>query len=663
MFQKILVANRGEIACRIITAAQDLGIAAVAVVSEADRASRAARLADEVKVIGPPPATESYLNIPAIIAAATEAGADAVHPGYGFLSENAEFASAVAAAGLTFIGPPADAIATMGDKLRAKQLAADAGVAVLPGHTGALDNPEDARTAADSIGYPVILKAAAGGGGRGMRIVRHPADFAEALRATRSEAEGAFGDSRVFLEKYLEDPRHIEIQILADAHGNVVHLGERECSLQRRHQKLIEEAPSPILDADTRAAMTRQSCDLARAVGYTNAGTVEFVYADGQFFFLEMNTRLQVEHPVTEMTTGLDLVNLMIRIAAGEPLPFSQADVTTTGWAIEARLYAEDPARGFLPSPGRLTRFRPPDLTPGELRLDTGVDEGAVVTPYYDPMLAKLIAYGPDRAAALGRLATALDTFDVAGLAHNIPLLAALARHPRYRAGDCGVNFIGNEYPDGFTAPPPAGLDHTAMAAVAAVVAECRAIRAGAPGGAWLIAGDTVTVTPVHTEEDGPNAVFDVVGAETTVRVGTQWRPGASLFVGVVAQGTDLADIAARVAVDPATGAITVTARGTALAVTPMRPHVAALAERMPDKSGRAAGGFLKAPIPGLLRAVHVAPGDAVQPGDDLAVVEAMKMENILRAEHPGTVAKVLAAIGDNLAAGQPIIEFSAAAE
>ncbi len=647
MFHKILVANRGEIACRIIAAAYDLGIEAVAVVSEADRDSRAARMADEVRVIGPAPAADSYLNIAAIVAAAKDTGADAVHPGYGFLSENADFARAVGDAGLTFIGPPADAIATMGDKLRAKKLAGDAGVAVLPGHAGALDDPDAARAAADTIGYPVILKAAAGGGGRGMRVVRDPAEFVEALRATRAEAKGAFGDDRVFLEKFLDNPRHIEIQVLADTHGDVVHLGERECSLQRRHQKLIEEAPSPVLDAATRDAMTRQSCDLARAVGYTSAGTVEFVFSDGEFFFLEMNTRLQVEHPVTEMTTGLDLVQLMIRIAAGEPLPFTQADVETTGWAVEARLYAEDPARGFLPSPGRLTRFRPPVLEPGELRLDTGVDEGAVVTPYYDPMLAKLIAHGPDRATALDRLATALDSFEVAGLRHNVDLLAALTRHPRYQAGDCGVDFIAREYPDGFTAPPPAGDDRAVTRAIAAVVADLRDQRAGAP---WVIDRETLTVTR------NADTTYQVTG---DIRIATQWRPGQSLFVAVVTNGGAMHDIAARIAVDHDAGAVTVTTRGTALTVIPLRPHIAALAARMPDKSARAAGGFLTAPIPGLLRAVHVTPGDTVRPGDDLAVVEAMKMENILRADHPGTVAKILAAIGDNLAAGQQIIEFA----
>src|SRR5271154_3601230 len=472
MFRKILIANRGEIACRVIRTARRMGIATVAVYSEADAEALHVREADEAVPIGPAPAAESYLKIDRIVAACKATGAEAVHPGYGFLSERPGFAAALAEAGIVFIGPTPQAIGAMGDKIESKKLAAAAGVSTVPGHLGVIENVDDADSIAESIGYPVMIKASAGGGGKGMRIAHDRAELHEGFGSAQHEAKSSFGDDRVFLEKYIEEPRHIEIQVLGDAHGNVVHLGERECLIQRRHQKVVEESPSPFLDPETRAAMGAQAVALSKAVCYRSSGTVEFIVdRNKNFYFLEMNTRLQVEHPVTEMVTGLDLVELMIRIAAGENLPFGQADVKQTGWAIEARVYAEDPARNFLPSIGRLVRYIPPS---GEgIRIDTGVYEGAEISVYYDPMIAKLCAYGTDRDQAIERLRSALDGFYVAGLRHNIAFLAAIAQKQRFVDGALSTNFIADEFPAGF-APPAEFTDADRILLIAAAIAERR---------------------------------------------------------------------------------------------------------------------------------------------------------------------------------------------
>jgi len=472
MFHKILIANRGEIACRIIRTAQRMGIATVAVYSEADTEALHVRMADEAVGIGPAPSTESYLNIKRIVEACRQSGAEAVHPGYGFLSENPAFARALAKAGVTFIGPPAEAIAAMGDKIESKKLARAAGVSSVPGHLDVVPDTDTAVAIARDIGYPVMIKASAGGGGKGMRIAASDAEVRDGFRSAASEAKSSFADDRIFIEKYIEQPRHIEIQVLGDTHGNIVYLGERECSIQRRHQKVVEEAPSPFLDPETREAMGRQAVALAQAVDYSSAGTVEFIVDQRRnFYFLEMNTRLQVEHPITELVTGLDLVELMIRVAAGEPLPFAQQDVELSGWAIEARVYAEDPTRNFLPSIGRLTRYRPP--TGDGVRLDTGVFEGAEISVYYDPLIAKLIVSGPDRDTAIDRLSGVLDEFYVSGVQHNIPFLAAVAAKPRFRAGALSTNFIAEEFPAGF-APPSGFVEADRMILLAAALANRR---------------------------------------------------------------------------------------------------------------------------------------------------------------------------------------------
>src|SRR5437868_5242971 len=472
VFKKILIANRGEIACRIIRTAHRMGIATVAVYSDADTDALHVRMADEAIRIGPAPSAESYLDIERIIDACRESGAEAVHPGYGFLSENPAFARALGKAGVTFIGPPAKAIAAMGDKIESKKLARAAGVSSVPGHLDVVPDADTAVTIARDIGYPVMIKASAGGGGKGMRIAANDAEARDGFRSAASEAKSSFADDRIFIEKYIEEPRHIEIQVLGDSRGNIVHLGERECSIQRRHQKVVEEAPSPFLDPETRKAMGRQAVSLARAVDYRSAGTVEFIVDQQRnFYFLEMNTRLQVEHPVTELVTGLDLVELMIRIAAGEPLPFDQQAVRQQGWAIEARVYAEDPTRNFLPSIGRLVRYCPPE---GEgVRIDSGVFEGAEISLYYDPMIAKLISYGADRAAATGRLSSALDGFYIAGVRHNVAFLAAIAASERFHAGALSTDFIADTFPEGF-APPAGPVAEDRVILAAAVLAELR---------------------------------------------------------------------------------------------------------------------------------------------------------------------------------------------
>ncbi len=660
MFKKILVANRGEIACRIIRTARSMDIATVVVASSADRDSLAARMADEVIEIGPPPAAESYLQIDRIIQAIQATGADAVHPGYGFLSENTRFAEAVVAAGAVFIGPPAPAIAAMGDKIAAKQLAGRAGVSTVPGHDAEIASAEEAVRVAADLGYPVMLKAAAGGGGKGMRIVRDESETREAFAATRREALASFADDRLFIEKFIEQPRHIEIQLLADSHGAVVHLGERECSLQRRHQKVIEESPSPFLDEATRDAMGAQACALARAVGYQSAGTVEFIVdRDRNFYFLEMNTRLQVEHPVTELVTGLDLVELMIRIAAGEALPFTQDQIRATGWAIEARLYAEDPVRGFLPSIGRLTRFRPPAEEHGQVRVDTGVSEGAEVSMFYDPMIAKLVTHGDDRKTAIDRMSDALDRFDVRGVTSNAVFLAALVNHPRFHAGELSVDFIADEFPDGFAPDRVSDSSLARLTAVAAVIHTIATSRARHIGrkilsdvdskDSWVVrTGDTEDMMEVTRSDDS----FSVKRADNTLCLSTGWRPGMHLFDAVI----DGQAVCIRIA--GGHGTYRLTHAGADLTLEILPPIVADLLHRMPSKPARDHSRFLLSPMPGLLVSLAVEPGVTVKAGDTLAVIEAMKMENVLRAERDGTVKTLHAAKGDSLVVDQQVIEF-----
>ena len=644
MFQKILIANRGEIACRIIRTARRMGIATVAVHSEADDGALHVAMADEAVAIGASPSSESYLVAARIIAAAQATGAEAIHPGFGFLSENADFARAVEAAGIVFIGPGADAIAAMGDKIESKRLAAGAGVSVVPGHVGAVADVEEAVGIARGIGYPVMIKASAGGGGKGMRTVRDDRAMREAFDSTVGEAEGAFGDGRVFIEKFVRDPRHIEIQVLADAHGNVIHLCERECSIQRRHQKVVEECPSPFLDAATREAMGAQAVALARAVGYRSAGTVEFVVDGGRnFHFLEMNTRLQVEHPVTEMTTGIDLVEQMLRIAAGEPLGLRQEDVRLDGWAIEVRLYAENPERDFAPSVGRLATYRPPEGEEG-VRVDTGVVEGSEISMFYDPMIAKLAAHGADREEARTRLAAALDRFPVEGVDHNVDFLAAVLARPRFAEGRLSTAFIEEEFPEGYR--PGAGVDeHRALFAAVAVRMHCRG--ADGPGRDWtvLVGADAVAA---RSSADGSRVEVD--GRTHVLEDG--WRPGLPVYVGRF-DGRAVAVRVARAGIGWNLGR-----GGARTLVRVMTPRTAQLLSLMPEKAPPDTSNHLLSPMPGLLTALFVSAGDRVEAGQALAVVEAMKMENVLRAQRGGTVAEIPVSAGDSVAADQMIMAF-----
>src|SRR5437763_13933740 len=527
MFRKILIANRGEIACRIIRTARQMGIATVAVYSEADAEALHVREADEAVLIGPPPSADSYLRIDRIVEACGSTGAEAVHPGYGFLSERAEFATALAKAGIVFIGPPPEAIAAMGDKIESKRLAQAAGVSTVPGHLDVIPGAEHAIPIAREIGYPVMIKASAGGGGKGMRIAHNDAELRDGFSGAQHEAKSSFGDERVFIEKYIEQPRHIEIQVMGDAHGNIVHLGERECSIQRRHQKVIEEAPSPFLDAETRAAMGAQAVALARAVGYRSAGTIEFlVDRQRNFYFLEMTTRLQVEHPVTELITGLDLVELMIRIAAGEKLPFQQKDVKLDGWAVEARVYAEDPFRNFLPSTGRLVKYREPKAGP-DVRVDTGVYEGGQISMFYDPLIAKLCSYGRTRNAAIDRMRRALDEFYVRGVSHNVPFLAALMAHPRFRAGKLTTNFIAEEFKGGFSAKHLPPKDPSVLAAIAAIAERVREERSGASQDSRTV---MLNREPVKVAVSGKRPDFLVETGGRRIAIATDWSPGEPLM-------------------------------------------------------------------------------------------------------------------------------------
>ena len=666
MFKKILIANRGEIACRVIKTARKMGIKTVAVYSDADRNALHVKMADEAVHIGPPPANQSYIVIDKIMDAIRQTGAEAVHPGYGFLSERRDFAAALEAEGVVFIGPPSPAIEAMGDKITSKKIAAEAGVSTVPGYMGLIADADEAVKISRDIGYPVMIKASAGGGGKGMRIAWNDAEAAEGFQSSKNEAAASFGDDRIFIEKFVTQPRHIEIQVLADKHGNCVYLHERECSIQRRNQKVIEEAPSPFLDEATRKAMGEQACALARAVGYTSAGTVEFI-VDGSrnFYFLEMNTRLQVEHPVTELITGVDLVEQMIRVAAGEPLPFRQSDLKINGWAMESRLYAEDPYRSFLPSIGRLTRYRPPvegrTLGGGIVRNDTGVYEGGEISMYYDPMIAKLCTWGPTRADAIEEMRLALDTFEVEGIGHNLPFCSAVMDHPRFVSGNITTAFIAEEYKEGFqgvTLSPT--VLRRVVAAVAAMhrVAEIRRTRiSGTMDNHTRRVGDDWVVTlqgedhPVRVAADHEGSTVHFPDG-TALRVTSDWTPGDTLARLIV--GGD--PLVLKVGKVPMGFRIRV--RGADLKVHVRSPRAAELARLMPEKLPPDTSKFLLCPMPGLVVKISVEEGQEVQEGQALATVEAMKMENILKAERKGVVKKINAAPGASLKVDDIIMEF-----
>jgi len=651
-FKKILIANRGEIACRIMKTARRMGIATVAVYSDADANARHVRMADEAVHIGGAPAAESYLRIDRIIAAAKESGAEAVHPGFGFVSENADFAEGLQQAGICFIGPPVSAMADMGDKLRSKALAASAGVNTIPGDERIMADAADALRAAKAIGFPVMLKASAGGGGKGMRIARNETEVTEGYAAASSEARSSFGDDRMLVEKFIERPRHIEIQIIADTHGNAVYLGERECSIQRRHQKVIEEAPSPFVTPEVRKAMGEQAVALARAVGYVSAGTVEFVVDPRHnFYFLEMNTRLQVEHPVTEFVTGLDIVELMIRIAAGEPLPFGQDEVKLDGWAMEARIYAEDPDRNFMPSTGRIQTYRPPAET-DHLRNDTGVEEGSEISIYYDPMIAKLITAGETREVARRRLSEALDSFCIRGISDNTSFLNALANHPMFAAGDMSTGFIDEHFPDGFDSSAVNLRDNNVLPVIACVL-QYFVDERDAPG-----PGDVRDYVARASGEEteisvGKSAGMYMATIEGSVyAVATDWRPH-DLVVNARINGEP---IIVQVRAGPLSWKL---ANGGRVAdIRVLTPRAAELLRLIPEREPPDMSKFLLSPMPGQLVRLNVAAGDPVKAGQELAVVEAMKMENSLRALADGVVGQCLAAAGQNLVAEQPIIEF-----
>ncbi|GAA4000607.1 acetyl/propionyl/methylcrotonyl-CoA carboxylase subunit alpha [Sphingomonas humi] len=683
MFSKILIANRGEIACRVIRTARRMGIKTVAVYSDADARAPHVRMADEAVRLGPPPAGESYLKADLIIEACKATGAEAVHPGYGFLSERASFVEALAAENIAFIGPPANAIAAMGDKIESKKLAQAAGVNVVPGFLGDIATTDDAVRIAGEIGYPVMMKASAGGGGKGMRLAWSEQDVRDGFEATKREGLASFGDDRVFIEKFIESPRHIEIQLLGDKHGNIVYLNERECSIQRRHQKVVEEAPSPFVTPQMRKAMGEQCVALARAVGYHSAGTVELIVSGADttgesFYFLEMNTRLQVEHPVTEEITGLDLVEQMIRVAAGEPLAFTQDEVQLNGWSVETRVYAEDPYRGFLPSTGRLVRYQPPktsfalsevegrgrdgastSLSTNETRtrVDDGVFEGGEVSMFYDPMIAKLITWGPDRSSAIDAQVEALDAFEIGGISHNVDFLSALMQHPRFRSGEITTGFIAEEYPDGFTGAP---LDETltadlsALAAFIGTVHESRGLqidqqlgRPSPPAREHVVRLDGGAEHHVHFTLDkvvvdgGDSQAFDA-----------DYAPGQRLVRARIGHRSRT------VLVDRQGRTLRMTTRGGSHRVTVMTPRVAELARHMIEKVPPDLSRLLLAPMPGLLTRLDVTVGDKVEAGQPIAVMEAMKMENILRAEKSATVKATPVTAGESVAVDQVIVEF-----
>ena len=658
MFSKILIANRGEIAVRIIKTCRRMGIATVVVYSEADADSMAVELADETVFIGPSPAAESYLVADKIIAAVRETGAEAIHPGFGFLSENAGFARRCAEEGIVFIGPNPHAIEAMGDKIQSKLFATKANISVVPGHVGEIDDTAHAITISEEVGYPVMIKASAGGGGKGIRVAWNRKDVEEGFPAVKAEAKASFGDDRIFIEKFIESPRHVEIQVLGDKHGNVVHLFERECSIQRRNQKVIEEAPSPLLDEATRAAMGAQAVALAKAVNYDSAGTVEFVAGqDKSFFFLEMNTRLQVEHPVTELITGLDLVEQMIRSAYGEKLAFSQKDLKINGWAMESRIYAEDPYRGFLPSIGRLVRYSPPregDVDGAIVRNDAGVREGDEISMYYDPMISKLSTWAPSREGAIDAMGRALEDFHIEGLGQNIPFLSAVMDQARFRSGQLSTNYIKDEFPDGFQGLPPTGAQRWLISAVALAMHRI-VVRRASPDQLrtdWIVvAGASRTAVRAETDETG---ALTVAGDGGGVRLeAIQWRPGQPTFRGRI-DGRNFT-----VAVRPAAEGFVVRHRACTLQVLVLSPRSADLHEKLPPKKAPDTSKFVLSPMPGLVVTLDVEAGQRVRSGEVVAVLEAMKMQNILRAERDGTVKTVNAKAGDSVAADEVLVEFA----
>ncbi|HEX4158077.1 MAG TPA: acetyl/propionyl/methylcrotonyl-CoA carboxylase subunit alpha [Rhizomicrobium sp.] len=665
MFGKILIANRGEIACRIIKTARRMGIATVAVYSEADSSALHVEMADEAVAIGPAPSAESYLRIDRIVEACRDTGAEAVHPGYGFLSEREGFAEALADIGVIFIGPNPKAIAAMGDKIESKKLAVAAGVSVVPGFVGEIRDDAHARALARDIGYPVMVKASAGGGGKGLRIVHAEKDLLQAIRSSQNEARAGFGDDRLFVEKYVTEPRHIEIQVFGDKHGNVIHLNERECSIQRRHQKVIEEAPSPFLDAAMRRAMGKQATALATAVDYDSAGTVEFIVdRDRNFYFLEMNTRLQVEHPVTELVTGLDLVELMIRVAAGEKLPLEQDDVKLEGWAVESRIYAEDPYRGFLPSTGRLVRYQPPaegrkgDST---LRNDTGVYEGGEISIYYDPMIAKLCTHAPSRARAVDAMSDALDEFRIEGISQNIPFLAAIMHSPRFREGRLSTGFIAEEFPDGFHGRPLDELRARRFVAAAVAARILRAERASAISGTLngpLAPQDEYVVRLGEREYSIGNAHLHDGRLSVSID-GALCEAEISWQIGEPAMRIVENGVAHTVQFFRDRGGYRLSQGGTTVLVTVRRPDAAKLAALMPEKQSADTSKFLLCPMPGLVVSMNVTEGQEVKAGEALAVIEAMKMENVLNAERDGTIRKINARKGDSLAVDDVILEYA----
>ena len=665
MFNKILIANRGEIACRVIKTAKQMGIKTVAVFSDADRNALHVQMADEAVNIGPPPANQSYIDIEKVISAVKKTNAQAVHPGYGFLSENAKFAKSLSDIGVTFIGPPENAIESMGDKITSKKIAQEAGVNTVPGYMGVIKDENEALSISEKIGYPVMIKASAGGGGKGMRIAWNDSEVKEGFQSSKNEAASSFGDDRIFIEKFVTQPRHIEIQVLADTKGNCIYLGERECSIQRRNQKVVEEAPSSFLDEKTRRKMGEQACNLAKAVGYSSAGTVEFIVdKDKNFYFLEMNTRLQVEHPVTELITGIDLVEQMILVATGKPLSITQKDIKLTGWAIESRLYAEDPYRNFLPSIGRLTRYRPPAEIKDKhsiVRNDTGVYEGGEISMYYDPMIAKLCTWAPDRAKAIEQMRIALDRFEVEGIGHNLPFLSAVMDHKKFISGKITTAFIAEEYSEGFNGVDLNDDEIKDLAACAAAmnrVAEIRRTKISGRmdnherrvGDDWVvqIAGKVFLVN-VLADTAGANVIFE---DETSIRISGDWLPGKKL-ANMTAGDKNLV-----IKINKITGGFRMRTRGADLKVLVRTPRQAELSKHMQEKLPPDTSKMLLCPMPGLLVKIDVELGQEVQAGQPLCTVEAMKMENILRAERKGVVAKINSSVGDSLAVDDIILEF-----
>jgi propionyl-CoA carboxylase alpha chain len=663
MIKKILVANRGEIACRVFKTAKKMNIKTVAVFSDADENALHVSMADEAVYIGASSASESYLSIDKIISACKKTGANAVHPGYGFLSERAEFCERLAAENIIFIGPPVNAIEAMGDKITSKKIAQEANVSTVPGHMDLIDDAKHAVTISNKIGYPVMIKASAGGGGKGMRIAWNDEEAIEGFARSKSEAASSFGDDRIFIEKFVVEPRHIEIQVLADQHGNCVYLGERECSIQRRNQKVIEEAPSPFLDEKTRVAMGEQSCALAQAVGYTSAGTVEFIVdKEKNFYFLEMNTRLQVEHPVTELITGIDLVEQMIRVANGEKLNVKQNSIKLNGWAMESRLYAEDPYRNFLPSIGRLTRYRPPTESVTKecvIRNDTGVFEGGEISMFYDPMIAKLCTWSTNRKKAISAMENALDRFEIEGIGHNLPFLSAVMSHTRFKSGNITTAFIDEEYPDGFEGVNPSDDILDVLSVTALIITRMKMQR--------ISARDSTFDNPVPKED---NLVTRIARKNTNVTI-SDVKDGYKIsfekksFEASIKYelGGTLAELSINgnqhaVKVTPVIGGYLLRLRGVEQVVKVMNSRIAELSDLMPDKLPADTSKFLLCPMPGLMVSIMVSEGDIIEEGQSLAMVEAMKMENVLRAEKPGKVSKISVAEGDSLAVDEIIMEF-----